>query len=499
MANVDARLSTSPSTTSRSAGTEPDSSAQRDHHPDSKSVPRRPSPFDLYTSSAATASTSSAAVKAESDDRRQVAAHAAAEEANSEQSRYLKRKEQNRLAQRRHREKQRQDIEAKRRRKSDSGESSGQEAEDVPQAIPPASHGRTAEHAEAPSGRKRMRKRRVVEGAAMSPASFAFDAASVNPGASSAFTYVNGGSTSQAQLTQQGSLPDALYSDLSASSVPGEARLSLSTPTSGTASTPSYDAQRGFYDESSRQTAASSFAVDGSVPWPETTPWGWPNAGPLSAASQPISGSISRPPDQVQLPIAHHPSQHDFALQSWQINGNTATTQNDHYRIQRNQEQAMRQFVSLVSQSIPWMDHLLAPRWDMIKVLKQAAEQLGLMQDYLEEDESISFLDGDYRVASRNSISAIDDQQDIPPADIQAHAGEPVHPSSEKTDWRLSQPADATGGSTGVTISVLRWTGWPSNMKPSRLSGVVPHHPFLVSLSLLSSTHCFALTAIAHC
>lgn len=145
----------------------------------------------------------------------------------------------------------------------------------------------------------------------------------------------------------------------------------------------------------------------------------------------------------------------------------------------------MRQFVTLVSQSIPWMDHLLAPRWDMIKVLKQAAEQLGLMQDYLEEDESISFLHGDYRVASRNTISTMDEDDDVPLEATQA----PTAMSNATSTYPSTpdQQSHTVGGDTGMTVSVLRWTGWPSNMKPSKLSGVVSHHPFLVSLPLIAA------------
>lgn len=134
--------------------------------------------------------------------------------------------------------------------------------------------------------------------------------------------------------------------------------------------------------------------------------------------------------------------------------------------------------VTTASLQSAWVHRLLGPKWDMMKVLHSACSRLGLEFNYVDDDASISFL-------------ATDFEQQVVLNRMQIH-----HPSGQTTTTfqmapvMLTPNGVVTSGSSAhsgmpsnqnALAPLLRWHDWPENMQPSSLSGLVTHHPFIVS------------------
>lgn len=168
----------------------------------------------------------------------------------------------------------------------------------------------------------------------------------------------------------------------------------------------------------------------------------------------------------------------------------------------------LKYFASLTSLQMPWADQLLSPRWDLIKVLELASARLGLMFEYVEDDRSISFLANDFLSATRGlgrgPASSGPGQTELgkwpteEDPDVRVPIGESLLTAAAMASAAAMGSSDggkggggATeggggggGGETGSSASagpVLRWSHVPHNMRPSRLSGCVGHHPYIVS------------------
>ncbi|CAO1629209.1 unnamed protein product [Parajaminaea phylloscopi] len=114
----------------------------------------------------------------------------------------------------------------------------------------------------------------------------------------------------------------------------------------------------------------------------------------------------------------------------------------------------LHRFVTLVASNTPWIERMFGSGWDLLKVLTAASQRLGLMFQYIEADDSTSFLPMDFH--GLKSSSSLVGRFD--------HAVE---------------PALAVDPDKGPNRSLLRWGFLPDNMAPSNLSAVVAHHPFI--------------------
>lgn len=147
----------------------------------------------------------------------------------------------------------------------------------------------------------------------------------------------------------------------------------------------------------------------------------------------------------------------------------------------------LKYFASLTSLQIPWADQLLSPRWDLIKVLQMASSRLGLMFEYVEGDDSVSFLAQDFYSATRGlgrgPATSGPGQTELGKWPTEENPGVQVHSPAGLITKPSSPSSHDDAGSYGTERGgpVLRWKDVPHNMRPSRLSGVVQHHPYIVS------------------
>ncbi|CAO1619790.1 unnamed protein product [Sympodiomycopsis kandeliae] len=137
----------------------------------------------------------------------------------------------------------------------------------------------------------------------------------------------------------------------------------------------------------------------------------------------------------------------------------------------------LKYFASLTSLQVPWADRLLGTRWDVIKVLQMASEKLGLMYEYVEGDFSISFLAQDFLSATSGLGSG-------PAISGPGQTELGKWPTEQEPHLRVPSPLsrDGKGPASGTENGlgpVLRWSHVPENMRPSRLSGIVSHHPYI--------------------